>query len=258
MAAEMKKNGYSGWTIHGALSTLSACMGRAKRRNMIPANPVRELERGERPKVGGDEKRVLSEAEITAVLANATEGFQPLLATMIFAGLRMGEALALTWKDIDQKAGVIHVRKQLDRGRQLVDLKTGAARRDVILVPQLAKTLLAYKMASLRKQPSDFVFNAPDGRGRDHRSTARGIERSFNRAGLAEEGLSAHNLRHTFASLLITGLKYDPVMVAAQLGHASPTTTLSIYAHLFDKTKQTDELRDRLAEGFGHLLPASS
>jgi integrase len=102
------------------------------------------------------------------------------------------------------------------------------------------------------------VFNAPDGRGRDHRSTARGIERSFNRAGLAEEGLSAHNLRHTFASLLITGLKYDPVMVAAQLGHASPTTTLSIYAHLFDKTKQTDELRDRLAEGFGHLLPASS
>jgi integrase len=47
-------------------------------------------------------------------------------------------------------------------------------------------------------------------------------------------------------------------MVAAQLGHASPTTTLSVYSHLFDGPKQTDELRDRLAEGFGHLLVASS
>jgi integrase len=53
-------------------------------------------------------------------------------------------------------------------------------------------------------------------------------------------------------------LKFDPVMVAAQLGHASPTTTLGVYAHLFDKTKQTDDLRDRLAEGFGHLLIPSS
>ena len=65
-------------------------------------------------------------------------------------------------------------------------------------------------------------------------------------------------MRHSVASLLITGMKYDPVMVAAQLGHASLTTTLGIYAHLFDKTKQTDELRDRLAKGFGHLLAAPS
>ena len=127
----------------------------------------------------------------------------------------------------------------------------------MILVPQLATTLKTHYMASLRKQPGDYLFSAPDGRGRDHRSTGRGIERSFARAGLDGQGLSAHNLRHSFASLLITGLKYDPVMVAAQLGHASPTTTLGVYSHLFDRTKQTDELRDRLAEGFGHLLAAA-
>jgi integrase len=86
--------------------------------------------------------------------------------------------------------------------------------------------------------------------------TARAIERTFKRASLDGQGLSAHNLRHSFASLLITGLKYDPVMVAAQLGHASPTTTLAIYSHLFDRTKETDELRDKLAEGFGHPLAA--
>ena len=117
--------------------------------------------------------------------------------------------------------------------------------------------LKTHYMASLRKQRADYVFAAPDGRGRDRRSTARAIERSFARAGLDGQGLSAHSLRHSFASLLITGLRYDPVMVAAQLGHASPTTTLGIYAHLFDRTKQADELRDQLAEGFGHLLAAT-
>jgi integrase len=257
MAADMAKDD-SGWTIHGTLSTMSGCMGRAKRRNMIPANPVRELERGERPKVGGDEKRVLTEPEIGAVLTKATTGFRPMLATMIFGGLRLGETLALTWKDIDYEAGIIHVRRQLDRHRQATDLKTGAARRDVILVPQLATMLKTHYMASLRKQAADYVFAAPDGRGRDHRSTARAIERSFARAGLEGQGLSAHSLRYSFASLLITGLRYDPVMVAAQLGHASPTTTLGIYAHLFDRTKQADELRDQLSEGFGHLLAAAS
>jgi hypothetical protein len=32
---------------------------------------------------------------------------------------------------------------------------------------------------------------------------------------------------------------------------------LAVYSHLFDRTKQADELRDRLAEGFGHLLTTS-
>ena len=117
--------------------------------------------------------------------------------------------------------------------------------------------LKTHYMACLRKQPTDYLFPSPDGRGRDHRSTSRAIERSFAWAGLDKQGLSAHNLRHSYASLLITGLKYDPVMVATQLGHASPTTTLGVYARLFDRTKQADELRDRLAEGFGHLLVAA-
>jgi integrase len=82
------------------------------------------------------------------------------------------------------------------------------------------------------------------------------VERSFARAGLAGQRLSSHNYRHTFASLLIVGLKLDPVSVASQLGHRDPSTTLRTYAHLFDKTKDADETRDKLSAGFGHLLAA--
>src|SRR5262249_8273103 len=75
MVAEMQRGGYSGSTIAGALGTLSACLGRAKRRGLIPANPVAELTRDERPKMDRGERRVLSEAEIATVLEKATEGF---------------------------------------------------------------------------------------------------------------------------------------------------------------------------------------
>jgi integrase len=127
----------------------------------------------------------------------------------------------------------------------------------VILIPQLAKTLKEHYMASPRKQPTDFLFLAPNGRGRDQRSTARAVERTFKRGKLDGQGLSSRNLRHTFASLLIVGVRLDPVAVAAQLGHTNPATTLRVYAHLFDRAKHADEAREALASGFGHLLSAS-
>ena len=123
-----------------------------------------------------------------------------------------------------------------------------------MLIPQLAKVLREHHMANLRKQPDDFVFPAPDGRGRDQRSTARAVERTLKRAKLDGQGISSHNFRHTFASLLIVGLKFDPVGVAAQLGHSNPSTTLRFYAHLFDKAKHADKAREALSAGFGHLL----
>jgi integrase len=87
---------------------------------------------------------------------------------------------------------------------------------------------------------------------------ARAVERTLKRAGLDQQGLSSHTFRHTFASLLIVGLKLDPVSVAGQLGHSNPATTLRFYAHLFEKAKHADEARDALSKGFGHLLASSS
>ncbi len=257
LVVEMEKAGYAGWTINGTLTTLSAVMRKAARAGLVSANPVSKLERGERPKLGGAEKRILSSEEIAAVLANA-DGFCVLVAVLVFAGLRIGEALGLTWEDIDFDGGFIRVSKQLDRQRQRVELKSSSGRREVVLVPQLGKLLREHRLASRYKAPGDFLFPAPDGRGRDHGSTGRGIRRAVERAGLADEGISAHSFRHTFASILIVGLKLDPARVAAQLGHASPAITLGVYAHVFEQARHADELRDALDQGFGHLLTGNT
>jgi integrase len=122
-------------------------------------------------------------------------------------------------------------------------------------VPQLATVLREHRMASRFKGADDFIFGTPAGRGRDHRAVTRSIRAAITRAKLVDgQELSAHSLRHGFASMLIVDLRYDPVNVARQLGHADPATTLRTYAHLFEKARHADELRDGLDERFGRLL----
>jgi integrase len=195
----------------------SRCVYRGLELGTPGGNPVRELERKERPKTGDGVKRALSEQEIADVLDGATDMFKPLIATMVFGGLRLGEALGLRWQNIDFGEGFVHVSHQLGRQRELLELKTAKGQRNVVLIPQLAKLLREHRMAS-----------------------------------------SSHSFRHTFASLLIVGLKLDPVSVAAQLGHSNPATTLRFYAHLFEQAKHADEARDKLAAGFGHLVASTS
>jgi integrase len=132
-------------------------------------------------------------------------------------------------------------------------VKTTAGRRAIVFMPQLARVMREHKLHSPFSAPTDYVFANPDGRARDHRSTSKGIERAVERAKLGT-GISAHSFRHTFASMLIVGLKYDPVSVSRQLGHEKASFTQDTYAHLFDKAKHADMLRDQFEAGFGHLL----
>jgi integrase len=67
--------------------------------------------------------RILERSEIAGLLDAAKPEHRPLLATLIFAGVRISEALGLRWSDVDLENG------QLDhRSREHTDTKTRAAR----------------------------------------------------------------------------------------------------------------------------------
>lgn len=162
----------------------------------------------------------------------------------------------MRWQDIDYDEGFVRIRQQLGRDRLPAKLKTDRSRRDIVLIPELAKVLKAHWLASPHKQASDYVFPAPTGKGRDHRSTSKALERATTRANI--EGISFHSLRHGFASVLICGLKYDVETVSRQLGHKNSQVTLTVYSHEFEKARNSDDLRDRYSETYGKLLSASS
>ena len=249
LVRERRKSGYAGWTILGVVSTLGLILGKTKRRGLIPVNPVVDLERSERPKVARAEKRVLDDSQIARLSTRLAHSAAYRSVDLLRTSTR--KALDLQWRDVDE--GFLHVRRQVGRDRAPAEIKTDAGRRDVVLMPQLASLLTAHRLASLHSLEADYAFRAPDGRGRDHRSTAKGIERAVTRAGLGR-GISAHSFRHTFASQLIVGLGLDPVRVSRLLGHTSPAFTASTYAHMFEQARHADELRERMAEGYGHLL----
>ena len=63
----------------------------------------------------------------------------------------------------------------------------------------------------------------------------------------------AADLRHTFASSLIDQ-GHDIVFVSRQLGHAKPSITLKVYAHLFDAERHADRARTQLEAEYGGLI----
>jgi integrase len=179
-----------------------------------------------------------------------TGGYRLLFEFLAYTGLRIGEALGLTWADIDHDAGLIRVHRQLSRQREHTKLKTEAGRREVILAPALAKGLREHWLASRYKAPDDFVFCNTLGRGLDYRDVGEGFRAAVKAAGLTAPGkLTLHSLRHGFASLLISkGLNL--VFVSRQLGHANPNVTLTTYAHLFEQADHAHVARVALEASY--------
>lgn len=259
---KQRKTGYAAWTIRGILVALSRVFAFGVRRGYLTVNPVSRLERGERPRVARRERRVLTSDEIAALLGAALPGYRTLLAIAVYTGLRQSELLGLTWHDVDFETGVVRVRRQLDRSRGYVEPKTPQAVRDVVLAPALARLLKQHREAALSRglaKLTDPVFANAAGRPFEHRNVqSRGFDKAAERSRLNVNGngrrkASFHDLRHTFASLLIAQ-GADVVHVSRQLGHADPAITLKVYADEFAAADHADRTRALLDAAVGHVL----
>jgi integrase len=162
-----------------------------------------------------------------------------LLATAICSGLRIGELLALRWRDVDLA----------NRRLTVQESKTDAGRGRVVHVwPELRDELATYK-ASLKAtpHPSMLVFGTSTGKLDTRQNVRKRLRRAVERAnanltlaGLAliPDALKLHDLRRTFAALLYERGE-SPPYVMAQLGHTDPGLALRIY------TKVIGDRRDR-------------
>lgn len=167
---------------------------------------------------------------------------EAIVATLVFAGPRAHELCNLLWRDVDLANGRICI------GRS----KTPAGLREIPLFPVLRDILAAHKARSYRSGPNDLVF--PTGTGgkrtkdnlREHvleLALERTDELLVARGRVPLPiGVTAHKLRHTFASVMFA-CGEDPVSVMEALGHTDPGFTLRVYAHMMNRDKAE---RDRL------------
>ena len=191
---------------------------------------------------------------------------------LLNTGVRRGELAGLTWKDVNFREGTIHVSKSPlvfpNYGYQLTTTKESNI-RDVDVAPEFMDFLKDYYaqwkaqkklmgaswQKNLEKKGSKYAQSLLDLRGNDFvicndygfpinpDSYAALVRRVGKKAGI--EKIHPHMFRHTFVSILLSNPNIGVATVAAEAGHAQPSTTLAIYTQVYDRRR--DEIRKQMS-----------
>ena len=149
-------------------------------------------------------------------------------------GLRIGEAAALQWEDIDFESGIISVTKTLYYKSMneytFVDPKTSASIRTVVIDKDTIRELKDW-MEVQKKVLKDcnFVLSY-SGIPTSKHTLPRALEKLAGLAGVHR--IKIHALRHSHVALLIS-MGVNPLLVKDRLGHEKIQTTLGTYGHLY-------------------------
>lgn len=213
------------------------------------ADPPRVRQREVQP-LTLDQARVFLEAA-------RGDRLEALYTTALSLGLRQGECLGLHWQDVDFDAGRLEVRTTLQRigGKlQLVEPKTERSRRRLSLPAFAVAALREHRVRQLQERlqagslwvDSGLVFTTHFGGPIAKENLRRPWARLLRDAKLPP--IRFHDLRHSAASLL-HAQGADARLIMGVLGHSQISTTMNVYAHIFEEAKQEAAVRMDAALG---------
>jgi integrase len=233
--SDLLRDGVGAASVRKTMTFLQGVLQRAVEWRRLSTNPVLPVRKIANPRPRA--VRPLSPASVekvrTHLLAKGRLRDATLVAVLAYAGLRPGEALALTWGDIGVRT--ILVDKATSLGK-LQSTKTGRTRSVVLLKP-LAADLAEWRLAAGRPAADALVFPTRDGELWQRHHWQNWRRRIYAEAAEAV-GINdprPYDLRHSFCSLLLAEGK-GPLEVAEQLGH-SPLMTLQTYGHVIDELR---------------------
>jgi integrase len=226
-------------SLQKMLVLLNGIFRRARKVWKLPQNPVADIERLPTSKRIAIE--FYSPEEVHALVRVAdSEQDGAIFLTAGLTGLRMGELLALRWRDVDFPAQTVRVTASYTVGK-LGTPKSGLGRA-VPLVDEVAKALARLANRKRWTGPDDLVFVGHTGQYLDGSALRRRFKRARDAAGLRP--LRFHDLRHTFGSVAIR--TSDPRELQEWMGHSDFSTT-QIYIHY----KPRADAARRLSAAFG-------
>ena len=221
-----------------ALVLMHGIFRRAKKVWGLPSNPAAEVEKP--PASRSNDLHVFSPEEVWALARAATsEADSAIFLTAAFTGLRLGELLALHWRDVDFAQSTVRVRASFSAGH-LTTPKSGKVRA-VPLAPDVASALARLGRREHWTGDDDLVFAGEAGSYLDGSALRRRYKAALAAAGLRP--LRFHDLRHTFGTRMIA--KADIRRVQEWMGHADVQTTMR-YLHYAPR----DEDARLVAEAF--------
>jgi integrase len=221
--------------------TLSMALKYAATRRLVPENVAQPTRVREERGLGTDEDTWITEGEGKQLLAdNFSDSKYALIYTVLLCtGVRVNEALALHWSDVDLDKGRAEVRYSMSRSGNIDPVKTKHSRRQVSLPAVVVTALKPY-----RGLPKALVFDG---------QTYKPVADQFHRQVIAKSDIPnckgyVHSLRHCYAT---TSLDHGAplVVVSKQLGHSSIAFTAALYIHHLDH--QLGLAADAIDQAFG-------
>lgn len=175
-----------------------------------------------------------------------------LFRLLAFSGMRKGEALALTWNDLNFTTNELRISKALSRGKNnklyVKSTKTGIA-RTIQMDDKTMAVLKEWKKKQKQDylilgfntmQPKQLVFSNEQNEYLQPTKTRKWIVQVQTKYKL--DTITTHGLRHTHCSLLFeAGASLKEVQV--RLGHSDVKTTMDIYTHVTQKAKEEAVLK---------------
>jgi len=233
---QLKEQSHSPRNVQLVHSVMHRALAMAEKQGLIGRNPAKAVIR---PKVTHKEMKVFDDNQARQFLIAAQgDRYEALFHLAITTGIRQGELLGLKWLDVDWAAGLLHIRRKVQRipkkGFVFSPPKTQAGVRMIQLGPETMRHLIEHRKRQdvernmVDWNENDLVFPSLTGNPTDQRNLIRFFKRLLKRAGLPD--IRFHDLRHTAATLmLLNGIPL--IVVSRRLGHSKPSVTLDIYGH---------------------------
>ena len=260
-------------SIKNVCIILSGILEQAVENEMISKNPCKKVKL---PKVYNKQITPLTDKQVKDFLEiiSTDEIYGTILRVIVFTGLRLGEAMGLTWDCVDFEKGALNINKQLQRrpqkdgGSTLTSVKSGKPRilKPAPFVMQLLK--IRYTEQIMQKQRSEDLWLAWSNEEEHKKALVftnlqggylipKRVYLHFKSAAVAIGAPDArvHDLRHTYAVLSLQNGD-DIKTVQENLGHASAAFTLDVYGHVSDRMKK--ESANRMEEYIRNLNASGS
>jgi integrase len=256
---KMMDEGLSYSSIKKAYDAINACLKYAVDNRQLMFNPVKtvtkpsttKFEKKEVTFFTDDEMKRFEDACVVKYSNNeyiykTGYGF----IVMLYTGIRMGEALALKWADVDFE------NKRIKVDNNIIMVKNRKKKKEtdpniILLEQDTTKTKKGNRYIGLSKKaynaiqqlkgmkyynPGGYVLTTENNMPIRPRNLQNTFDSILDKANINRSGL--HTLRHTFASMLFRK-GADVKTVSELLGHADVRTTFNTYIHLIEEQKKS-------------------
>lgn len=219
----------------------------------VPTESIVSVKKKDVPFLSKEDAELFYEAaQATKPNGQSLYGINANIAVFImYSGLRVSEALALKWKNVDFENNKIRVVESLaskiDRSGNANKVyieydKQPKSADGIRIVPLPSRAMAILKDLDVKNKNhafSDYVFTNKNGNTVDRRIVNKTIKAIANRSKCSVKDFSVHSLRHTYGSILLAE-GVDIKKVSELLGHSDITITYNIYIGILEKDKQKE------------------